>query len=96
MPRFVDKTQTIGLSFMAPRIDAWRGFVVRINTHDHGPPHVHVVNSDVDLRVYLDDLHPPRIVKGSMAVRDVRAAAEYVRQRRDFYLEVWREIDPIS
>jgi len=80
---------------MAPRIDEWRGFAIRINTHDHGPPHVHVVNADVDLRVYLDDMHAPKIVKGSMRVNDLRAVVRYVCQNRDRYLERWKEIDPL-
>ena len=79
---------------MAPRIDEVAGFVIRIYTHDHGPPHVHVSKDGANLRVYLDDEHPPKYAHGQMKEADERRAIQIVRARRWRYLMKWSEIDP--
>lgn len=79
---------------MAPRIDEFAGFVVRIYSHDHGPPHVHVLKGNAELRVYLDDEHPAENVRGRMKVSDRRVALRIVAVRRELYLARWEEIGP--
>lgn len=79
---------------MAPRIDEFAGFVIRIYAHDHGPPHVHVLKEKAELRVYLDDEHPPENVRGRMKVSDRRVALRIVATRRMAYLARWEEIEP--
>lgn len=79
---------------MAPRIDEFAGFEVRIYAHDHGPPHVHVSKGNAELRVYLADDHPAAYVFGRMKLSDERRALQIVRERRWRYLKKWSEIDP--
>lgn len=79
---------------MAPRIDEFAGFEVRIYSHDHGPPHVHVFKGAAELRVYLNGECPPAYVYGRMKVPDERRALQVVQERRWRYLKKWSEIDP--
>jgi hypothetical protein len=77
---------------MAPKIDTLSGFRIYINTHDHGPPYVHVVKDQANLRVYLDDINPPVVVRGKWRQREIREVAAFVRSRRAAYLRRWIEI----
>jgi hypothetical protein len=79
---------------MAPRIDEWAGFEVRINTRDHEPPHVHVCKDDANLRVFLDRDSSAEYCYGRMKASDERAAVRLVNKRRSRYLQRWREINP--
>ena len=79
---------------MAPRIDEFAGFEVRIYSHDHGPPHVHVFKGNAELRIYLGDEHSPEWVFGRMKASDERLALRIVSKRRWQYLQRWEEIDP--
>ena len=79
---------------MAPSIDEFAGFVIRIHSHDHGPPHVHVRKGNAELRIYLDDEHSPESVFGHMKLADARVAVRIVAKRRLIYLKQWEEIDP--
>jgi Domain of unknown function (DUF4160) len=79
---------------VAPKIDEFAGFVVRIYSHDHGPPHVHILKGNAELRIYLDDEHPPENVRGRMKAADRRIALRIVALRRGLYLARWEEIGP--
>ncbi len=79
---------------MAPRIETHGRFAIYINTHDHGPPHVHVMHGRANLRVYLDDVNPPEVVRGKWRQAEVREIAAFVRDRREAYLRRWLEVDP--
>jgi hypothetical protein len=92
--RSVDETHSIGLSFMAPRIDEFAGFTVRIYAHDHGPPHVHVRKGNAELRIYIDDKCQVEYVHGTMKASDERLAVRIVRGRREMYAKRWKEIGP--
>lgn len=79
---------------MAPRIDEFAGFVIRIHWDDHGPPHVHVRKEGAELRIYLDDGHDAEYLRGKMKASDERLALRIVSVRRDAYARRWRELNP--
>ncbi len=70
------------------------GFEVRIYTHDHEPPHVHVLRDGAVVKVSLGDADTGSEIMEVRAMRDpdvVRAVRMVESNWREF-LERWEEI----
>ncbi|MET0397853.1 MAG: DUF4160 domain-containing protein [Longimicrobiaceae bacterium] len=77
-----------------PTIHREGGLIVRIYTHDHEPPHVHVLRDGAVTKVSLGDEDTGAEVMEVRAMRDpdvVRAVRIVEANWREF-LERWEEI----
>jgi hypothetical protein len=77
-----------------PAIHREGGFIVRIYTHDHEPPHVHVFRDGAVVKVSLGDEDTDSEVMEVRAMRDpdvVRAVRIVEANWREF-LQRWEEI----
>jgi hypothetical protein len=70
------------------------GFTVRIRTHDHSPPHVHVFHSGEEVVINLGDhIEPPwiRDLRG-MSLRRMRQALALVMLNQERLQMEWTRI----
>lgn len=77
-----------------PTIHRESGFSFRIYTHDHEPPHVHVVRDGTFAKVTLGDEDTPSEVMEvkEMRDRDVVRAVAIVEANWRTFLQRWRVI----
>jgi len=72
-----------------------RGFVVKVNSNDHPPPHVHVQKGRGNAVVYLGEAEsdPPNLHKFyGMAAKDALIAFEIVCNGKGKAWEGWKRI----
>jgi Domain of unknown function (DUF4160) len=67
------------------------GFLIRVNSDDHVPAHVHVIRDGANYRVFLSGTRPPEAVAGRLKRSDVRRARRIVAEHRDELLAIWRK-----
>jgi hypothetical protein len=75
-----------------PAVLRMNGFVFRVNTHDHPPPHVHVRSSGTWARIAVGPLRAePYVMPGcTMRSQDVARALEIARTWQAHLLAEWR------
>lgn len=77
-----------------PTVLRRNGFEVRIYTSDHIPAHVHVIRGGGRMVIDIETLETRRIT--DMTNREVRQALQIVADHREFLLDEWKRISPIS
>jgi Domain of unknown function (DUF4160) len=75
-----------------PTVLRQAGFEVRIFTHDHTPPHVHVFKGGEEVVINLSDVSLRDVYMNN---RDVRRASAIVADHQEFLLAEWNRIKPI-
>ena len=77
-----------------PTVLRRNGFEIAIRTHDHEPPHVHVLfgGDEVVINLGIDGRNPyVREVRG-MSRRDIRRAVDIVTPNNEILLLEWQRI----
>ena len=77
-----------------PTILRQDGFEFIVRTHDHLPPHVHVLHGGTEVLIYLgtgDDLPSIREVR-QMNNRNISRALLTAIENNEMFLTRWREI----
>lgn len=89
------QTQRLGYSRM-PVVLRAGGFrvVILLPPREHGPPHVHVWNSDGEAVIDLAAGQKPQRIRDRRGMResDVAAAFQIVEEQSEYLLERWREL----
>jgi hypothetical protein len=69
------------------------GFKVRIRTHDHPPPHVHVFKGDGQVKINIgSETDPAKIVRvWGMTHSDAKKALAIVEENQMYLLANWRK-----
>ena len=81
-----------------PTVLRQNGFEVRIYTHDHYPPHVHVVKGDGVIVLYLngEDSDEPEVLwvreSYSLSSREQRQALTLVAENHVYLCYKWEDI----
>ncbi|HVF49760.1 MAG TPA: DUF4160 domain-containing protein [Pyrinomonadaceae bacterium] len=77
-----------------PTILRRNGFVFRVYTNDHRPPHVHVIKGDGEVIIELGDENSEPLLRQvyGMRDRDVASAFNLTVEFKTELLEGWRRI----
>ena len=71
----------------------WRedGFEIRVYPNDHEPAHVHVINSEGELKVQIKEAVLP-LANWGMKEKDAAKACSLVNKCRKQLLKAWEDI----
>ena len=75
-----------------PTVLRRQGFEIRIYTHDHEPPHVHVFRGGEEAIILIET---GEVRESWMSGRHERMARTLVEEHREFLLSEWARIGPI-
>jgi Domain of unknown function (DUF4160) len=77
-----------------PTILRFRGLRVMIYTHDHWPPHVHVIAPEAQAKIALGEARqrPQVLINDGLTPRQLNWALTEIDRNRELLLTRWREI----
>lgn len=75
-----------------PTLHRLANMIIRVNTPDHRPPHVHVVMSD--RRDALVDLATLSITSRTLRATDIADALVWIEENRQMAITVFEECNP--
>lgn len=72
-----------------PTLKRFDAYKVTMYAEDHNPPHVHIVASDYEATVRIDN---GRVLAGAAPAKTLRAVQKYVAKNRLALLARWLEL----
>ncbi len=72
-----------------PVLQRFAGYVIRIYFRDHNPPHVHVVGTEFEAFVSIDDVS---VLRGSIPAKHKAEALGWIGANREALLAKWDEL----
>ncbi len=72
-----------------PVIQRFDGYVIRMYFEDHNPPHVHVVGSDFEALVAIEDA---ALLVGDIPARFRREALDWIAANSALLTQKWEEM----